>query len=128
MLKFISAVFAATLLFSGVVSAQVVAGAGFLQGGTATSTSGVNGGGGSGAAFAGISGTQTTAASSNVSGAQVVQTPGNTLVITESVSTGGMQSTSGALGLAGAGSGSAFGADGTATGVGGQGGFVIFAP
>jgi len=115
------------LAVSSVASAQsFIAGAGYLQGGSATSGSTVSGGGASGAALAGISGTQTTAGASNVSGTLITQTPGTTSVVTESVSAGGMQSTSGALGLAAAGSGSTFGAGGTASGAGGQGALIGF--
>jgi len=127
-MKFIlSMVFASLIAISGLANAQVIGAVGWIQGGTATSGSGVNGGGGSGAAFAGISGTQTTAGSSNLSGSLVTQTPGQTQVVTESLSAGGMQSTSGALGLAAAGSSSAFGAGGSATGGGGQLGGAFFA-
>ena len=127
-MKFIKIMLAsAVLVFAGVASAQVVGVVGWAQGGSATSGSAVQGGGGSGAALIGVSGTQTTANSSNLSGALVTQTPGGTQVITESVSTGGMQSTSGALGLAAAGSGSAFSAGGGATGGGGQLGGAFFA-
>ena len=115
------------LAVSSVASAQsFIAGAGYLQGGSAASSSGVSGAGGSGAAIAGISGTQTTAASSNLSGTVIKQVPGGTSVVTESVSNGGMQSTSGALGLAAAGSTSNFGANGTASGLGGQGALIGF--
>ena len=107
------ALFASVIALSTLsASAQVLGVVGWAQGGSATSGSAVNGSGGSGAAFIGVSGTQTTAGSSNLSGALVTQVPGSTSVITESVSAGGMQSTSGALGLAAAGSGSAFSAGG----------------
>ena len=124
---FIASLFAAMLAFSGIATAQTVGVVGWAQGATANSGSIVGGSGGSGAAFAGVSGTQTTAGSSNLSGALVTQTPGSTQTITESVSAGGMQSTSGALGLAAASSGSSFGAGGGATGSGGQFGGAFFA-
>lgn len=125
----ISVAIASMLVFTGAASAQVLGVVGWGQGGGATSSSAVGGAGGSGAALFGLSGTQTSATSGNVSGALVTQTPGTTNVITESVSTGGMQSTSGALGLAGAASGSVFGATGSATGAGGQlGAGLFFAP
>ena len=127
-MKYIFAsLFAALIAFSGAASAQLVIGVvGWSQGGGATSGSNVSGAGGSGAAIAGISGTQTTAASSNLSAAQTTQTPGVSTTVTESISSGGMQSTSGALGLAGAGSGSSFSAGGFAGGGGGQSGGAFF--
>ncbi len=125
----VSALIASVMAVSGAASAQVLGVVGWAQGGGATSSSSVGGAGGSGAAIFGLSGTQTTATSGNLSGALVTQTPGTTNVITESLSSGGMQSTSGALGLAGAASGSGFNSGGSATGAGGQiGAGLFFAP
>jgi len=125
MKSFIKVLFASLLVFAGAANAQFVVGVvGWSQGGGASSSSGVNGGGGSGAALAGISGTQTTATASNISAAQVKQVPGSTVVITESLSNGGMQSTSGALGLAAAGSTSNFASGGAANGGAFQGAVV----
>ena len=127
MRKIALALITGIMVMTGAASAQIVGAVGWLQGGTANSASAVQGGGGSGAAIIGVAGTTTQASSGNVSQSLVTQTPGVNNVQTGSVSTGQMSSLSGALGLAGAGSGSAFGSNGAATGAGGQIGGALFA-
>ena len=121
MKKFILAF--ALVCFAPLASAQLAAG--WLQGGGATSTSGVEGIGGTGSIGAGIAYSGGEATSSNLSGSLVTQTPGTTTVITESYSDGGQQSLSGSLGGAGGFSGNAYSADGGAIGGGIQGFGVV---
>lgn len=109
---------AALLLSIGSAHAQLFIGGGQFAGASSTSSAGAVGG--SGAVLLGIAGQESSATGSNISGAQVIQTPGQTTVITESLSGATQSSLSGALGFAGATGGSGATADGSAIGGGGQ--------
>ena len=113
----------ALFAFAGLASAQVIGGVigGYGQVVGASSESSVGFGGGSGAALIGIAGSTTTVGSSNISASTATQSLGTSQVISESLSGGGITTTSGALGLAGAQSGGGGSAGGDAGGIAGQG-------